>query len=107
MFSTFSSKVLAGYNKLLLRTASIREEITRKAEKHIEFLYFALGEYDKNRSNLAPIIVGSVNTNRAFDRKVGLVFVACNLHKFNITVKDLFLDFGDIVKRFVDLMTEL
>lgn len=56
------------------------DKTAQNAYEYMEFLYFVLGIFDRDRFHIAALIGKSVNENRAFARKLGSIFVGCNSH---------------------------
>jgi len=107
VFATFPAELPAGYDKLLLGIAPMGEELSQSAEEHVDFLDFVLEVFGRSRNNVAALIGDNANTNRAFARKFGAVFIGCHSHKFNLAMKDMLLEHDNVIEKVNVLMGKL
>lgn len=77
----------------------MREELLQTAEEHVDSLDFVLGGFGRSRDNFAAIIGDNANTNRALVRKLGILFIGCYSHKFDLSIKKISLERDKVLKK--------
>lgn len=107
VFATYPSAKPCGFDSVLLAFAPMGDEDSQNAYEHFEFLEFVLGVYDKSFKNVAALIGDNCNTNRAFSRRVGPVFVGCHSHRYNLALKDIMAGHVDTIESVRVLMKRL
>lgn len=107
VLATFPSEKPCGFDSKLLALAPMGNEDSQNADDHFEFLEFVLGVFGKSFSNVAVLIGDNCNTNRAFSRRVGPIFVGCHSHRYNLALKDIMLGHKSSIDSFRATMSRL
>ncbi len=87
VYTTYLSEDEIGYSKCLLAFSLFEEEDRQDAENHQEFVKFVLSVYNKSLENSVVLIGDNCSTNRRLANDVGISFIGCASHKFNLAVE--------------------
>lgn len=75
LFATFPAQLLTKFDKILFGIAPMGETLSQFAKKHVDFLNFVLGSFERLRNSGATLIEDDANINQYFARKYQAVFI--------------------------------
>ena len=82
-------------------------ELSEDADTYISELKYVLGVFDRSFKNVLSLTADSCNTNKSIAKRLGLNFVRCASHRFDLAVKEFVAKEGRIIKKVNELMKQL
>ena len=107
IFATFPTRNSRIYDKRLLTFSPMGDESSLDTNEHFQFLSFVLGIYHKSWTNVLCLIGDNVNTNKALSNRVGLAFIGCASHRFNLAMRDLLFQDEALIVKVTTIMKKL
>ena len=89
VFASYPAPTEKGYAVRLLTVSPLIDESNLSAKEHEEFMSFVPSIYGKPWDNVVCLVGDNVSTNKSLARRLGLPFVGCRSHRFNLAVKDV------------------
>uniref|UniRef100_A0A0G4F481 DUF659 domain-containing protein n=1 Tax=Chromera velia CCMP2878 TaxID=1169474 RepID=A0A0G4F481_9ALVE len=80
------------------------DETEADTEAHIDLVKAILWLYDLNLSDLNAVAANNTALNKKFAREIVRPFLGCNLHRLNLAVNVLFLQYNDIIEKVRQIM---
>lgn len=103
----FLAKTLTGYKTVLLGFAPFDDERSLGCEQHMHLFKFFLSVFKKDIGNVAALFGDNVSVNKSVATNLGLRFVGCAIHRFNLAVKDVISKNGDLVPLIHSMMSKI
>ena len=83
------------------------DETKLNADEHVKFTEIVLSSYGKWWNNIAALIGDNCNTNRSMSKKAMVNFIGCASHRFDLAVKDIMVEYDDLVSTVNAIMKKL
>ena len=91
---------------MLLAFSPFANEASQGASDHREFITFVLELYGKSVDNLVALVGDNCYTYRALSSSMGVGFVGCAGHRYNLAMKDLLHPHKKILDKVRDIMSK-
>ena len=101
VFASFLHK--KKYQEVLLACAPLLDEQKQDATSHVEFLTETLRLYKKDWSNVVCVVADHASVNPKICKLVGVPFVGCTAHRFNLVVRD-YIDAAEGLREALDTL---
>ena len=107
VFSSSYADTSKGYETYLLGFSPFLNELSEDADTYITFLKYVLGIFDKSFKNVLSLTADNCNTNKSIAKKLGLKFVGCASHRFDLALKEFIVKEERIIKKVNDVLKKL
>lgn len=98
------SKEEWGYLKLLSTMSPMNGKTSQSSQEHYEYLKCVSSVFNCRFSNVVALTGDYSCTNRALARHVGLVFMGCYLHQFNLAITEYMWEQEFVIENVKKLM---
>ena len=107
LFAYPDDKSSTGYRTILAGFSPMGDGDSQNADAHITYIEFVLRLFGKWWDNVVAITGDNCATNVAIANKVGIPFVGCASHRFNLAVQDIITTHDDLMDKVNNLMRRL
>lgn len=87
--------------------STLKDKTAQTTNQHVEFLSYTLGVFDKNFDTVTTLFADSCSTNRSVVTKLRKPLIGCSSNRFQLVVREIISDVGDVIKRRYSLMARL
>lgn len=84
IFASCSSDYDLGFQIRKWTVSPLYDESHLSADEHVSFISYIFELYGKTRDNVTALLAENANMNKSILSKVGVPFVGCVFHHFNI-----------------------
>jgi len=107
IFATFPAENERKYEKVLIGFSPLEDETNQTAHNHCDLIRFVLNVFGKSVSNVIALTGDNCNTNKAIANQLGVGFIGCASHRFNIFVKQMILQETNLIESIREIMKKL